>query len=224
MNEVVYTATFQTETLKRKSARVYAAAWRVAFVRTGSYQPGTTGVESGFSRTQELAQKAADAFVASITTNFTNPKARRGYRPKPQAAYQILSAEVVLTEVAHQITSKPRRTFQATFADGQTISRNAGVEYRFAARVTLLGTPTSDRRDTWTDWFFTAQAAQATTAARIASHQDFYRNLKNRWGVPDWDCQATVEIVPTRELKPLTADEADGGARFEAVQNAGIDY
>lgn len=219
MGANVYTATFQNGVqVKRTSARPYEAAYRVSWV---SGYDGQTWTETGFSRTWDLANAAADGQLSHVVNP---PRGRRSWARKSWKAGQIVSREVVRTVIEHQITSKPRRTFQATFADGQTITRTAGVEFRFAVRVTVQGRPNHAERNTWIDWFQTEAKAQKTMADRIARHQDFYRTMTGPWAAPDFDCQATVEVVPARELKPLTDDERDGGARFEAVQNAGIDY
>lgn len=37
-------------------------------------------------------------------------------------------------------------------------------------------------------------------------------------------CRVQQETTRQQLRKPLTADQRDGGARFEGVQNAGLDY
>jgi hypothetical protein len=182
-----YTATFQNETVKRTSGRPYDAAWKVAWV---SGYDGKTYSETGFSRTHELASAAADARISSVT------KRPRGWRYhtagfKPGT---LVSREVVRTEIVHQIATKARNVYVANFADGTTKTREAGVPYRFAVRLSWFTCPNEDKRTEWVQWFFAADVAQAKTADAITSHQDFYR--KHWKDCANWDCQAQVEIVP----------------------------
>ena len=98
-----YTATFADgQTFTRTSGRHYAAAWRVVYSQP-DHEGGTVRrlMESGFSGTQALAQKAAATFYAWAATD-----AVRETVPV-QATLKVKGTKIVLA-IVHQADSQTR--------------------------------------------------------------------------------------------------------------------
>lgn len=111
MASTKYTATFSDgQVIKRTSPRVYAFAWRVKWVApVGYYHEGQTHVDTGWSRSKELAEAAAHAAGPRKYAGLT----RSGRRAKMEHVSCERHDEVVAT-VGVAVKSRPAQAILIT--------------------------------------------------------------------------------------------------------------